>query len=55
MATPELLAFWELEQKGLIMEGEFYSPSQASQNHYTDLLKEFNSHAKFQPRQAQQS
>jgi len=39
MAGPELQAFRKLDRLGLILEGEFYSPSKADQSHYTELLK----------------
>jgi len=38
MAGPELQAFRELDKMGLILEGEFFSPSLAGQDHYTQLL-----------------
>ena len=38
MAGPELQAFRELDKIGLILEGEFFSPFLAGQDHYTQLL-----------------
>ena len=38
MAGPELQAFRELDKMGLILEGEFFSPFLAGQDHYTKLL-----------------
>ena len=38
MAGPELQAFRELDKMGLILEGEFFSPFLAGQDHYTQLL-----------------
>ncbi len=38
MAGPELQAFRELDKMGLILEGEFFSPFMAGQDHYTKLL-----------------
>ncbi len=38
MAGPELQAFRELDKLGLILEGEFFSPFIAGQDHYTKLL-----------------
>jgi hypothetical protein len=38
MAGPELQAFRELDKLGLILEGEFFSPFMAGQDHYTKLL-----------------
>ena len=38
MASPELQAFWTLDNMGMILEGEFFSPSKAKESHYTELL-----------------
>ena len=39
MANPELQAFWTLDNMGMILEGEFFSPSKAKESHYTELLE----------------
>jgi hypothetical protein len=39
MASPELEAFYALDGMGMILEGEFFSPSKAQENHYTELLE----------------
>ena len=39
MASPELQAFWTLDNMGMILEGEFFSPSKAQASHYTELLE----------------
>ena len=39
MASPELQAFWTLDGMGMILEGEFFSPSKAQESHYTELLE----------------
>lgn len=39
MASPELEAFHALDGMGMILEGEFFSPSKAKESHYTELLK----------------
>ena len=39
MASPELEAFYALDGMGMILEGEFFSPSKAKESHYTELLK----------------
>jgi hypothetical protein len=39
MASPELEAFFALETMGMVLEGEFFSPSKAQESHYTQLLK----------------
>ena len=39
MASPELEAFHALVGMGMILEGEFFSPSKAADSHYTELLK----------------
>tara|TARA_R100001463_G_scaffold23347_2_gene56109 strand:- start:52 stop:291 length:240 start_codon:yes stop_codon:yes gene_type:complete len=39
MASPELEAFHALDAMGMVLEGEFFSPSKAQQNHYTELLE----------------
>ena len=41
MASPELQAFWTLDNMGMILEGEFFSPSKAKESHYTELLAAF--------------
>ena len=38
MASPELEAFHALDGMGMILEGEFFSPSKAQESHYTELL-----------------
>ena len=39
MASPELEAFYALEGMGMVLEGEFFSPSKAKDRHYTELLE----------------
>ena len=39
MASPELEAFHALDGMGMILEGEFFSPSKAKESHYTELFK----------------
>ncbi len=39
MASPELKAFYALESMGMVLEGEFFSPSKAKESHYTELLE----------------
>jgi hypothetical protein len=39
MASPELEAFHALDGMGMILEGEFFSPSKAQESHYTELLE----------------
>jgi len=39
MASPELEAFYALEGMGMVLEGEFFSPSKAKESHYTELLE----------------
>ena len=39
MASPELEAFYALDGMGMVLEGEFFSPSKAKESHYTELLK----------------
>ena len=39
MASPELEAFHALDVMGMVLEGEFFSPSKAQENHYTQLLE----------------
>ena len=39
MASPELKAFHALDGMGMVLEGEFFSPSKAKESHYTELLK----------------
>tara|TARA_R100001509_G_scaffold51511_1_gene28240 strand:- start:225 stop:464 length:240 start_codon:yes stop_codon:yes gene_type:complete len=39
MASPELEAFYALDGMGMILEGEFFSPSKAQESHYTELLE----------------
>jgi len=39
MASPELEAFYALESMGMVLEGEFFSPSKAKDSHYTQLLE----------------
>ena len=38
MASPELEAFHALDGMGMVLEGEFFSPSKAKESHYTELL-----------------
>ena len=38
MASPELEAFHALDGMGMVLEGEFFSPSKAQESHYTELL-----------------
>lgn len=39
MASPELEAFFALETMGMVLEGEYFSPSKAQESHYTQLLE----------------
>jgi len=39
MASPELEAFHALDGMGMVLEGEFFSPSKAKDSHYTQLLE----------------
>ena len=39
MASPELEAFHALDGMGMVLEGEFFSPSKAKESHYTELLE----------------
>lgn len=38
MPSDELRAFWRLDRYGLILGGEFFSPSKAANSHYTKVL-----------------
>jgi len=63
MASPELQAFWTLDNMGMILEGEFFSPSKAQASHYTELLEAVEKirkqpikrNASFRQNQSQQS
>ena len=39
MASPELEAFFALETMGMVLEGEYFSPSKAQNSYYTQLLE----------------
>jgi hypothetical protein len=39
MASPELEAFHALDGMGMVLEGEFFSPSKAQESHYAKLLE----------------
>ena len=39
MASPELEAFHALDGMGMVLEGEFFSPSKAKESHYSELLE----------------
>lgn len=41
MANAELEAFWRLDELGLILTGEFYSPFKAGREHYTRMLEKY--------------
>jgi hypothetical protein len=63
MASPELKAFHALDGMGMILEGEFFSPSKAQESHYTELLEAVEKirkqpikrNASFRQNQSQQS
>lgn len=38
MPSDELRAFWRLDRYGLILGGEFFSPSKAADSYYTKVL-----------------
>ena len=41
MSSPELEAFWRLDELGLILTGEFFSPFKAGRGYYTELLEAY--------------
>jgi hypothetical protein len=41
MASPELEAFWRLDELGLILTGEYFSPFKAGRQHYTRMLEKY--------------
>ena len=41
MASPELEAFWRLDELGLILTGEYFSPFKASRGYYSELLEAY--------------
>ena len=38
MPSPELEAFWRLDELGLILTGEYFSPFKAGRGYYSELL-----------------
>lgn len=41
MASSELEAFWRLDELGLILTGEYFSPFKAGRQHYTRMLEKY--------------
>lgn len=41
MASPELEAFWRLDELGLILTGEYFSPFKAGRGYYSELLEAY--------------
>jgi len=41
MANSELEAFWRLDELGLILTGEYFSPFKAGREHYTLMLEKY--------------
>lgn len=41
MASSELEAFWRLDELGLILTGEYFSPFKAGREHYTRMLEKY--------------
>lgn len=41
MANAELEAFWRLDELGLILIGEYFSPFKAGRGHYTRMLEKY--------------
>lgn len=41
MANAELEAFWRLDELGLILTGEYFSPFKAGREHYTHMLDKY--------------
>ena len=41
MADSELEAFWRLDELGLILTGEYFSPFKAGREHYTRMLEKY--------------
>ena len=41
MADSELEAFWRLDELGLILIGEYFSPFKAGRQHYSRMLEKY--------------
>jgi hypothetical protein len=41
MPSPELEAFWRLDELGLILTGEYFSPFKAGRGYYSELLEAY--------------
>ena len=41
MDSSELEAFWRLDELGLILTGEYFSPFKAGREHYTRMLEKY--------------